>query len=121
MMFDTMWQSKLYLPIYMGRPQIPRDAVSVVILNENRPTTWDQVSEFIDKQGSVCNAEVRKLLASPDVLGASKQLRSWVQKGLLVVTNPAAAKQHRRYAKPSTPPEAPLFSKLSGKQKVAPS
>ena len=116
MMFDTMWQSKLYLPIYMGRPQLQKDAVLVVILNENRPTAWDQVNNFIDKQGSISNAEVRRLVASHDVLGASKQLRSWVQKGLLIVTNPTAAKQHRRYAKPSTPPESSLFSKLSGKQ-----
>jgi len=116
MMFDTMWQSKLYLPIYLGRPQLQKDAVLVAILNENRPTAWDLVSDFIDKRGSISNAEVRKLVAAQDVLGASKQLRMWVQKGLLVVTNLAAAKQHRRYAKPSTPPEAPLFSKLSGKQ-----
>lgn len=116
MMFDTMWQSKLYLPIYLGRQQLQKDVVLLMILNENRPTTWDQVSDFIDKHGSISNAQVRSLIVTHDVLGASKQLRAWVQKGLLVVTNPAAAKQHRRYAKPSTPLEAPLFSILSGKQ-----
>lgn len=116
MMFDTMWQSKLYLPIYLGRQQLQKDVVLLMILNEHRPTTWDQVSDFIDKHGSISNAQVRSLIVTHDVLGASKQLRAWVQKGLLVVTNPAAAKQHRRYAKPSTPLGAPLFSMLSGKQ-----
>jgi ATP-dependent DNA helicase RecG len=116
MMFDTMWQSQLYVPLYWTRPQFEKDAVLVVIFNENRPTAWDQVSDFIDKNGSISNAEVRKTIGSKDILGASKQLRAWVQKGLLVVANPSAAKQYRRYTKPSTPPEAPLFSKLLGKQ-----
>jgi ATP-dependent DNA helicase RecG len=116
MMFDTMWQSQLYLPLYLTRPQLGKDAVLVVMLNEQRPTVWDQVSDFIDKHGSISNKEVRKLSISADVLEASKQLRAWVQKGLLTVIDPKAAKQHRRYSKPSTPPEAPLFSKLSGKQ-----
>jgi ATP-dependent DNA helicase RecG len=116
MMFDTMWQSQLYLPVYLTRPQLDKDAVLVVTLNEQRPTVWDQVSNFIDNHGSITNKEVRQLTVTGDVLGASKQLREWVQKGLLVVVNAKAAKQHRRYSKPSTPPEAPLFSKLSGKQ-----
>lgn len=116
MMFDTMWQSQLYLPLYLTRPRVERDAVLVVVLNENRPSAWDQVSDFIDNHGSISNKEVRKIMTGGGVLEASKQIRDWVQKGLLVVMNPSAAKQHRRYAKPSTPPEAPLFSKLAGKQ-----
>ncbi len=88
----------------------------VVLLNENRPSTWDQVSDLIDKKGSVTNADVRQVLAGGGVLEASKQLRAWVQKGLLVVVNPDAAKQHRRYTKPGTLPEVPLFSSLPGKQ-----
>lgn len=115
MMFDTMWQSGLYLPLYLTPPRFDRDAVMVVVLNESRPTAWDQVSDLIEKSGSISNKEVRTIIGS-GVLEASKQLREWVQKGLLVVTNPDAAKQKRRYAKPSTPPEAPLFSKLLGKQ-----
>ena len=39
-----------------------------------------------------------------DVLAASKQLRKWVTRGQLVVLNPDAAKQFRRYTKPGTPP-----------------
>jgi len=115
MMFDTMWQSGLYFPLYLTQPRIEKDAVLVVVLNENRPTAWDQVSDFIEKNGSISNREVRTIIGS-GVLEASKQLREWVQKGLLVVTNPEAAKQQRRYSKSGTPPEAPLFSRLLGKQ-----
>lgn len=115
MMFDTMWQSQLYVPLYWTRPQFEKDAVLVVVFNESRPTAWDQVNDFIDENGSISNSEVRKIMGNRDVLGASKQLRAWVQKGLLVIANPKAAKQYRRYTKPSTPPEAPLFSKLLGK------
>ncbi len=79
---------------------------------------WDQVSDYIDKHGSITNADVRKAIATGDVLSASKLLRTWVSKGVLIVMNPAAAKQHRRYTKPSTPQETSLFSNLPGKQKA---
>jgi ATP-dependent DNA helicase RecG len=118
MMFDTMWQSKLYLPLYLTRPRLERDSVLVVVLNESRPSAWDQVNDSIDKHGSITNAEVRKVMTQGDVLSASKQIREWVSKGLLVVMNPDAAKQYRRYTKPSTPPETSLFSNLPGKQNL---
>ena len=100
--------------MYLTRPRIEKDAVLVVILNESLPTAWDRVSDFIEKNGSISNKDVRTII-SGGVLEASKQLREWVQKGLLVVANPGAAKKQRRYTKPSTPPEAPLLSKLLGK------
>ena len=116
MMFDTMWQSQLYFPVYVTRPTIGKDAVLVMVLNENRPSTWDQVTNYIDKKGSISNKEVREIMGGEGVLEASKQIRDWVQKGLLVVTDPSAAKQNRRYTKPNTLPGESLFSKLTGKR-----
>lgn len=119
MMFGTMHQAGLYPPLYLTRPRIEREAVVVYLLNSNRPTVWEQVSDYIDHQGTIGNAEVRQLLATHDTLAASKQLRRWVEEGLLVVTNPDAGKNVRRYTKPDVEPEDDLdklFSELFGKE-----
>lgn len=115
MMFNTMWQSQLYLPMYFTRPILDRDAVIVCILNENRPSAWDSVSKYIDKNGSISNADLRKILGKDDILNASKQLGAWVRKGLLAVVDPKAAKKNRRYTKTDVPLIAPLFSRFDSK------
>lgn len=111
MMFGTMWQTGLYPPIYLTQPRIERQAVLVYLFNENRPSLWEQVSDYIDQHGSIANAEVRQL-GSGDVLAASKQLRKWVDRGQLVVLNPNAAKRFRRYTKLGVVPAQTLFSQL---------
>ncbi len=101
MMFGTMWKAGLYLPLYMTRPRIDREAIVVYLWNQNRPTLWEQVNDHIDKNGTVRNSEVRRLMGSDNTLAASKQLRRWVEQGLLVVANPEAGKNVRCYTKPS--------------------
>lgn len=110
MMFHTMDQAGLYVPIYWTKPQLQRDAVCVYLFNEARPSIWDQVSAYVDKRGVMTNAELRGILRTDDTLKASKLLRGWVKRGLLVVTNPAGAKRHRKYSKPGTAPDLSVFS-----------
>ena len=100
MMFGTMWKAGLYQPLYMTRPRIDREAVVVYLLNQNRPTLWEQVNDHIDKNGTIRNSEVRRLMGTDDTLAASKQLRRWVEQGLLIVANPEAGKNVRCYTKP---------------------
>jgi len=116
MMLGTMWDTGLYPPLYLTRPRLHRESVVVYLLNENRPSLWEQVSDYIDKHGSIANAELRQLMASNDTLAASRQLRGWVERGLLVVANPLAGKRVRRYAKTDTERADSLFSELEGKQ-----
>ncbi|MEZ6186367.1 MAG: ATP-binding protein [Planctomycetota bacterium] len=108
MMFGEMWARGLYPPIYFTRPQLSREAVRVVLLNEHRPTLWEMASSFIDREGSIANADLRLLMETDSSLKASKQLKSWVERGLLVVSNPNAGKKSRRYTKPGK--SAQLFS-----------
>ena len=112
MMFGTMWDTGLYPPLYRTRPRVDREAVLVYLFNQNRPSLWEQVSNYIDQHGSIGNAELRRLMESDDALAASGQLRKWVDRGQLVVTNPQAGKRVRRYAKPDTEPAQSLFAKL---------
>ena len=116
MMFQTMDTAGLYPPLYLTRTTTGRDGVLVVLLNGNRPSVWDQVSTFLDKHGSIANSEVRDIMRTDDVLTASKALKGWVQRGLLVPVDPSVAKQLRRYRRPEQETIEPLFSKQLGKQ-----
>lgn len=116
MMIQTMAQSSLYPPLFVTRPYLEKEAVIVILFNELRPSTWDQVHAFLMKHGEIGNAEVRKLLHTDDPVKASRLIKSWADLGLLVVGNPDAAKQHRRYRLPGISPDQGLFSELLGKQ-----
>jgi ATP-dependent DNA helicase RecG len=97
MMIGTMRESGLYPPIYLTRPRLEREAVLTILRNQNRPSVWAQVVDYIEHHGDIGNAELRQLLDTDDTLGASKQLKSWVEQGLLVVANPEAGRNVRRY------------------------
>lgn len=116
MMFGTMREAGLYPPLYLSRPRIPREAVVVHLLNENRPSIWEQVSDYIDRHREIGNAELRKLMETTDTLQASKKLKEWVGLGYLVVVNPYAAKQFRKYSKPDGDADDSLFSKPLGNE-----
>jgi ATP-dependent DNA helicase RecG len=117
MMFGTMQAVGLYPPLYLTRPQVQREVVIVFLWNDHRPTAWEQVSLHIDQHGSIGNAEVRKAMETDDVLTASKQIKKWLEQGLLIILNPAAGTRARRYSKPNMPPPTQLFSTLEGKQR----
>jgi len=84
MMFSAMKATGLFPPIYFSTPPFaPADCINVWLLNEEQPPVWDQVYDWIEKQGSIANRELRKI-ANVDTLKASKLLKQWVQQGLLV-------------------------------------
>lgn len=116
MMFETMHRANLYPPLYRAWPDVGHEAVQVVLLNEARPTAWDQVVACVEEHGSIGNAEVRAILGTDDPVRASKLLKEWVDAGLLVVSNPDSAKQHRRYALSERGAEPTLFSFPARKQ-----
>ncbi len=118
MMYQTMGQSNLYPPVFLTRPDIADEAVIVFLFNEVRPSIWDQVHDYLKKNVDIGNAQVRRILRTDDPIKASKTLKNWVKLGLLVISNPDAAKQSRRYRLPGVTPEQGLFSKLFGKQEA---
>ncbi len=98
------------LPLYITRPLVERESVTVVLLNENRPSAWEQVSNYLDRHGVIGNKEIRQVLRTDDTLRASRRLKEWVDRGLLVVTNPHQGTKVRRYCKPGFRPEIQLFA-----------
>ncbi len=104
MMIGTMREAGLYPPLYITRPRLEREAVIVYLWNQNRPSIWEQVSDHIDQHGSIGNPEVRQLMGTDDKMTASKQLKAWLDQGLIVIDDPYAGKRYRRYTKPNTEP-----------------
>lgn len=97
MMFATMKAVGLYPPFYITKPDIPRDAVMLILLNEARPAIWEQVSSWIDRNGFISNSELCKI-AGIDTLKASKMLKKWVESEMLV-PDKSKGKRGTRYRK----------------------
>ena len=86
-----------------------------VLVNQNRPSVWEQVVAYLEQNGDIGNAQIRSLLGTEDTLTASKQLKAWVEQGVLIVKNPEAGRNVRRYGLPDT--ELPdFFSNLDRKE-----
>lgn len=99
MMFAEMALAKLYPPQYVQNTDAAVESVTVTLLNHERPSAWDEVSDWLDRQGSIANAELCRI-AKVDTLKASKMLTTWREQGLLVQL-PGRAKRNMAYVKPS--------------------
>lgn len=98
MMFAEMAQAELYPPQYRQNTTTAVESVTVTLLNLKRPSAWDEVSDWIERHGSIANADVVRI-AKVDTLKASKLLTGWREQGLLE-TVPGRGKRNMAYAKP---------------------
>lgn len=101
MMFAEMARAKLYPPQYRENTDVAVESLTVVLLNHERPTAWDEVSDWLDRHGAIANADVVRI-AGVDTLRASKLLAAWREQGLLVAL-PGRGKRNMAYAKPQMP------------------
>ena len=97
MMFAEMAAAKLFPPQYSQNTGSAVENVVVTLLNLERPSAWDEVSAWIDREGSIQNAKLCEI-AKVDTLKASKMLIAWRDQGLLVPL-PGRAKRNMAYAK----------------------
>lgn len=98
-MFSEMAHADLYPPQYRQSLEVAVPTVTVTLFNAKRPSTWDEVSDWLDRHGSIANADVVKI-SRVDTLKASKMLKIWKDQGLLV-SLPGRDKRNMAYAKPS--------------------
>ncbi len=108
MMFAEMRQANLYPPQYRQNAGGAVEGVTVTLLNQSRPSAWDEVSDWVDRHGSIANADVVRI-AGVDTLKASKMLRAWCDDGLLEPL-PGRGKRNMAYAKSMQDTQDPLFS-----------
>lgn len=99
MMFNLMQAENLYPPQYRELRGQAQEAVSVTLLNEERPPIWEQVSDWIERNGPIANSDLCEI-ASLDTLKASKLLKRWVEQGLLL-SDSSRGKRHTVYTKTS--------------------
>jgi ATP-dependent DNA helicase RecG len=98
-MIAEMAQAELYPPQYRQNTDAAIESVTVTLFNLKRPSAWDEVSDWIDREGAIANADVVRI-ARVDTLKASKMLIGWREQGLLVAL-PVRAKRNMAYTKPS--------------------
>lgn len=99
MMFAEMSAAQLYPPQYSQNTEAAVESVTVTLLNLERPSMWDEVSDWIDRHGSIANAELCKI-AQVETLKASKMLGAWVVQGVLEPL-PDRGKRNMAYTKPA--------------------
>lgn len=111
MMFSLMRESNLYPPVYRDITGQAQEAVSVMLLNSARPPFWEQVSDWINRNGPIANADLCRI-ASVDTLKASKMLKRWVDSGLLEPVEGRAKRNmaYRKIAQPDQTLGADLLS-----------
>lgn len=83
MMLHEMRAVDLFPPSYAERGDTAIPSVVLTLLNENLPQIWDQVSDWLERNGSISNRKLTEI-AEVDTLRASKMFKRWVQRGLLV-------------------------------------
>jgi ATP-dependent DNA helicase RecG len=102
MMFAEMRAQGLYPPQYAVNRDAAIPSVRVTLLNEQRPPVWEQVSDWVDRHGYVANRDLRQI-AGVDTLEASRTLKSWVERGLLIADD-SKGKRGTVYRKRASPP-----------------
>lgn len=111
MMFAEMAHARLYPPQYRQVADANKESVTVTLLNMERPTVWDEVSDWIDRNGPIANSDICQI-ASVDTLKASKMLKAWEDQGVLARL-PERAKRNMAYVKPAQADEqADLLSSM---------
>jgi len=98
MMFAEMRAANLFPPFFRENRDVAQSAVVVTLLNEERPPIWEQVSDWIERNGPIANGDLCRI-AGVDTLRASKMLRRWVEQGVLQ-RDDSGGKRHTIYRKP---------------------
>lgn len=112
MMFAEMDAAKLYPPQFSQNTEAAVESVTVTLLNLERPSVWNEVSDWIDRHGSIGNADLCRI-AKVETLKASKMLGGWVDQGILERLT-GRGKRNMAYAKPAQRGEQPsLLSDLT--------
>jgi ATP-dependent DNA helicase RecG len=109
-----MATAKLYPPVFATYPDL-KDSVRVSLHNEKAPDAWEKVEHHLRRFQSLGNAEARKLLDIEDTVKVSKQLKRWVDQGLLLPINAGGAKQKVRYRLPNAE-EVTVITSSEGKE-----
>lgn len=111
MMFAEMRAANLFPPFYSENRATAQPSVIVTLRNEERPPVWEQVSDWMDRNGALANSDLCQI-AGVDTLRASKMLKRWVEQGVLL-RDDSGGKRHTVYKKPIADSEGSADTALS--------
>lgn len=107
-MFMVMKKQNLYEPLFFP-PKLRPNSVLLLLFNMQRIEYWDTVSNYLNENYRITNSKAREITGQGDVLKMSRQLKAWVEKGLLEKIG--SAKRDSYYMKPGQEMPKRLFSK----------
>ena len=96
-MRTVMMKENLYPPAFITYPHL-QDSIRVLLFNQQAPSEWDKVSQYLNTNKYIKNAEARALLHLEDTVKVSRLFNRWVKQGLLMQLLPASgSKKEARY------------------------
>lgn len=95
-MRNEMKASGLYPPIFVTYPDVP-DSVKVVLLNEDSPSEWDKVKQYLETHHYITNAEAREITGTVQTVKMSKLFAKWVKQGLLLKVDSSGSNKDVKY------------------------
>lgn len=88
-MRNEMNDKNLFPPIFLTYP-ILKDSVEVILLNEERPSEWEKVNQFLEKNKFIDNKKAREITHIKQRDKMSKLFKKWTNQGILEkIDNPA--------------------------------
>ncbi len=82
-MQNTMYEKGLFPPIYWTYPTYD-DSVEVGLFNENRPSEWEKIKEYLTTNRYIGNQKAREVTGILQVTKMSQLLSKWTEQGLLI-------------------------------------
>lgn len=100
-MRNEMHKQNLFPPIFFTYPNL-EDSVDVVLFNEERPSEWEKVFEYLKDNKYINNQKAREITDIIQIDKMSKLFKKWVQQGLLeVVISKGKAPKYTKYKLPN--------------------
>lgn len=88
-MRSEMREKNLFPPLFITYPTLD-DSVKVILWNEELPSEWEKVNQYLEKNKFINNEKARNItgIRQRDIM--SKKLKKWTEQGLLEkIDNPA--------------------------------
>lgn len=84
---NEMDKKNLFPPIFITYP-IVKDSVRAILLNEERPSEWEKINQYLEINKYIGNKKAREITGVTQIYKMSRLLKRWVQKGLLIKIKP---------------------------------
>jgi ATP-dependent DNA helicase RecG len=82
-MRSEMNNQNLYPPIFITYPNY-EDSVNVILFNEEQPSEWEKVKNYLEKNKYINNKIARDITGEVQIYKISRIFKRWVDQGLLI-------------------------------------